>query len=360
MPGLPWLIVANGDARGRTHFVEVIFVEETEGHRIGVALQVASYPIVVIAEAVGEELALGIEQQSRGFGRGTGDDYQLARLLDLLLSLKIRDGACAAVVVSKNLSGDAFGAQVAIAGGDGLGDDGIGGRTFGFDLAGKSHAMRTHDAGGASVVRDGIDGHGDGEGMPSQLSRCGSEKVRLLIEGQRRHRIALRSRGFEGISTGLTGDADFPFGPLVIRFQVLVGDGPVFERAVFRRAIGGTHAEILLHETPGHGAEALGASADAGRHVTVAAFAGRCGTELGIVAEFDEAQVMLVIGTEGVAEYCGALRSQLVVTGFVKLLIAALFQQRHTQAGAREFVRRDSTSCASADDDGVHRGELHP
>ena len=95
-----------------------------------------------------------------------------------------------------------------------------------------------------------------------------------LVGGQRRHGQGFPARRLEDVIGVVAGDAHLPLGLLVVRLQVRVTDGPVFQRAARHRSVGGAHAEILLHVAPGLRAITERAAAHAGCVVAVAAFAG--------------------------------------------------------------------------------------
>ena len=74
-------------------------------------LQVASHPVVVVAEPVGKEAALGIEQQARGFDRRSRDNNEVGGLLlETLVLVEVRNSRGVAAIVGE-LTGDAPGAH---------------------------------------------------------------------------------------------------------------------------------------------------------------------------------------------------------------------------------------------------------
>ena len=107
----------------------------------------------------------------------------------------------------------------------------------------------------------------------------------------------------------IAGDADFVLGLLVERLQVVVGDGPVFERTACGRAVGGPHAEILRHVAPGLRAVAERPAADAGSIVLVGALAGQDSVQAALGIHPD-AGIAFIFGAKGVAEHGGALVAQ--------------------------------------------------
>ena len=109
----------------------------------------------------------------------------------------------------------------------------------------------------------------------------------------------------------VAGDADFVFGLVVKRLEVVVGDGPVFKRTAGGRAVGGAHPEVLRHVAPGLRAIAQRAAADTGCVVLVGAFTGqhRVGSRHSVDPD---ARIAFIFGTKGVAEQGRALVAKIV------------------------------------------------
>src|SRR5208337_4952986 len=145
----------------------------------------------------------------------------------------------------------------------------------------------------------------------------------------------------------------------VERIEVVVGDGPVFQRAAFRRAIGGAHLEVLGHVAPGLRAVAESPAAHAGGIVGVGSLAGQEGMQLALGAN-DNARISIVVGAEGVAQDGGALVAQVVFAAVVGDVPLSAFQQDHAEAGDGQFLGHDAAPGPGSYDDCVylfHEGE---
>src|ERR1019366_9795202 len=151
----------------------------------------------------------------------------------------------------------------------------------------------------------------------------------------------LAARRAERVPRIVARDADLPFGLLVIRLQIAVGDGPVFERAAGHLPVRGAHAEIPLHVTPRHGAVAQCAAAHASRIVAVAWTAGPHHVRAALQIH-GYPRIALVIRPEGVAEYRGALVTQIVFAAIERRIRLAAFQQDHAQPGFRQLLGDDT------------------
>src|ERR1700739_2556554 len=108
-------------------------------------------------------------------------------------------------------------------------------------------------AGAAPVVGHRVDRGGPVKRIPSQLARGLFHMVEIIAAAKMRHRILALPRPLEDITlfidrafyiAGFAGDADFTLGDVVIRFQVVVADGPVLDR----RPLG----NVALAIAPGH------------------------------------------------------------------------------------------------------------
>src|ERR1035438_8369898 len=153
----------------------------------------------------------------------------------------------------------------------------------------------------------------------------------LLIWSERRHRKGLAARPFERIVGVVARNAHLPLGFLVVRLQVGIADGPVFQGASFYSAVGRAHPEISFHVAPGHGAIAESATADAGRVVAVSAFTRA--EEVFLPVLYQYARIAVLVRTESVAQHRGALIAQVVFAAVGGRVPLAAFQQHHAQAG---------------------------
>ena len=189
--------------------------------------------------------------------------------------VEVGDAARTAAIVGEDLLCHALGAEFAVAGVEGDGNDGILRAILRVDFAGESAAPAAAHAGAATVVGHAVAQHGQMEGMQAEAFCGGLEDAEFTIGRERRHGEIATSWAVEGCAGVIPGDADFVFGFLVERLEIVVGDGPVFERTAGGCAVGGAHPEVLRHVAPGLRAVAQCASTDAGCVVLVGAFAGQ-------------------------------------------------------------------------------------
>jgi hypothetical protein len=115
------------------------------------------------------------------------------------------------------------------------------------------------------------------ERVVTELPGAALEIRARLIDLQRRERITAAPRRLEDVApvdllalqiAGLSGDADFVLGAIVIGFEIGVAQRPVDERGIFRNRRGAValngvraHPEIVLVKSPGNGAVVNGAAA---------------------------------------------------------------------------------------------------
>ena len=161
-----------------------------------------------------------------------------------------------------------------------------------------------------------VAGHGNGKGMQAEAFGCRLEDLKLATGRQRRHGQRTPARAVKGSGGIIAGDADLVFGLLVVRLQVVVGDGPVLERTSHGRSVGRAHAEVLRQIAPGHGAVAESSAAHAGSVVLVAAFAGERGVRHAIGIDHN-AGIALILRSKGIAQHGDSLIAQVVLAAIV-------------------------------------------
>ena len=229
------VVVADTDGGARTDVVIHIEVEEAEGAGISMALQVPAHPVVAVGETVREERALRVQEQAGRFGRRGGDDHEVGGLfLQMIVRIEVGDARHAPLRVGEDFLHHAFGAQLAVTGGERLRNHGVVRAAFGVHFAGEAHAPAAAHASAAPVVGNGVARYRRVEGVQADQFGGLPENLVLAVGRKRWHGQRLLARRFEGIVAVVAGDADLPFCFLVEGLEVLIGNGPVGERAAFR------------------------------------------------------------------------------------------------------------------------------
>ena len=136
----------------------------------------------------------------------------------------------------------------------------------------------------------------------------------------------------KGRSRIITGGTDFVLSFLVEGLQVVVRDGPVFERAPHRHAVGGAHLEVLGHKTPGLRSPTERSTAHAGGIVLVRSLAGYYGVSRTLRINPNPG-IALVLRTKCAAQDGGALVAQVVLAAVVSGVPLAALQQNYAQSG---------------------------
>ena len=160
------VVIADGDVGARTDVVVGVVVKVTERAGVLVALQIAAHLVVAVTEAVGKQAALGVQQQASRLHGAAGDDDDVGKLLlQMTVGIEVGNAAGAAAIVGQNLLRHALGAQLAVAGAQRDGNDGVLRAVFSVHLAGKSTAPAAAHAGAAAVIGHAVARHGNVEGM---------------------------------------------------------------------------------------------------------------------------------------------------------------------------------------------------
>ena len=165
--------------------------------------------------------------------------------------VEVSDAGCAAAIVGEDFLRHASGAQFAVAGVEGDGNYGVLRAILGVDFAGESAAPAAAHARAAAVVGHAVAQHRQVEGMQTEAFGGGLENAEFAIRRERRHGEIAAARAVKGRAGVIAGDADFVFGLVVEGLEVVVGDGPVFERTAGGSAVGRAHFEVLRHVAPG-------------------------------------------------------------------------------------------------------------
>ena len=194
----------------------------------------------------------GIAPVARGFD-GAGAHHHQARRLGLQMVPGVEVGHRGGVParIQHNLLRHGIGAQLAQAGGQSGGNHGVLRAVFGVDFAGEAHAPSAPHARPAAVVRHAVAQHRNVERMPALAQRGRFQDFVFAIGRERRHRQAAAARRVERIGRHVAGYAHLPLGFFVERFQVVVNDRPIVQRASRRASVEGLHAEVLRHVPPG-------------------------------------------------------------------------------------------------------------
>ena len=261
------------------------------------AHQVAPHPIVAIAEAVGKKTGFGIQQQAGRFRGRSGNHHEVGGLFAPVAALvEVFDSRGAALLVGHDFPDHAFGAQRAVAGGEGARDHRVVRAALGVDLARKAHAPAAAHAPAPAVVRHRVAQHRKIKRMEVQPTCRGFQDLVLAAVRQRGHGQRPAARPFEDVVRVVTGNTDFPFRLGVVGLQVLIADGPVVQGAARHGAVRAAHAKVFLEVAPRHGAVTEGTATHA-RGVVVVSAVTRYHHLLAALGVHDDAPVTLVIRT---------------------------------------------------------------
>ena len=353
------IVIADGDAGAGADVVVDHFVEQAVGARVGVPLQIAPHPVVAVAEPLGVKAALRIQQQPRGFNRPSAHHHQFRRLFpQAIVRVEIGDARHLPAIAHQDFLDHRFRAQLAVTCGQRHRDDGVLRAALRVHLAGESHAPAAAHAGFAASVGHAVAQHRDVERMQAQAQGRGLQDGLLARRRKRRHGQRLAPRRFERVRPVVARNADFPLRLLVVRLQIGVGDGPVFERAAGHRAVGRAQVEIALHKPPGHRAVTERAAAHAGGVVLILALAG-AHDALPAVAAHHHARVALVVRSGRVAQRAVALVAQVVLAAVERRVPLAALQQHHAQPRHGQLFGDNAAPGARAHHHGVHLFQAH-
>ena len=306
------------------------------------------------------QTGFGIEEEPCRFGSGCGDDNHIGSLnLEMIVSVEVGDSSGAAVFVCENFLHHTFGAQVAIAGGQSLGNHGVLRTVFCVDLAGEADTPTATHARTAAIVGHRIAKHGNVEGMEAEALCSGFQQAVFCVGRKRRHGQRLFPRGFEDVGGVIVArNTNLPGGFFVIRFEIVVGDGPVFESATGDGTVSGAHAKILFHEAPGHRAVAERAASDAGGIVVVGPTGGPNDFFVTVGID-DDAAIAIAVGAKGATQSGDALVAQIIFAAIEGGIPLATFEKDDRESGAGEFLGDDTATGASADDYRVDMFQSH-
>lgn len=273
--GIAVVVVTNGDVGARADVIVGIEIKQARGARISVALEVATDPIVTIAQAVGKKTAFGIKEKPRGFNGARRHNDEIGGLhAKTIVGVEIRDAGDFALLVGEDFLDHAAEAEITKTGGKSLGNDGVVCAALGIHFADETHTPTAAHAGRASIVRNAVAKHREIEGMEAETLRGGLQDFVLARGRKRRHRKRIGARALEGIVADIAGNTDLVFSFLVEGFEIIVRDGPILESAALETAVRGPQAKILGLIAPGHGAIGERATTNASGIVAVTAFTG--------------------------------------------------------------------------------------
>jgi len=357
--GIAVVVITDGDVGAGADVVVSVEIEQASGAGISVALKIAADPIVAIAEAVRKKPALGIEEKSRGFDGGRGDNDEIGGLLvETVVSVEIGDAGDFTLIVGEDFLGHAAEAQIAKAGGKSVRDDSVVRAALGIHFTDETYAPAAAHAGRAAVVRNAIAEHGKVKGMEAETLRGGLEDFVLARGRERGHGKRLGARALEGVVGDIAGNADLVLSFLVEGLEIVVRDGPILESAARKTAVGGAQAEIFGLVAPGHGAISERATTDASRVVTVAAFTGE--DDMAIAIEVHEdAGIAFVIGSGIIAKDGRALIAEVILAAIVGGVPAAALEESDVEAGLGKFLGDNAAAGSGSDDDDIYARQRH-
>ena len=311
--------------------------------------------VVAIAQAVGKQPALRIQQQPRRFDGAARHDHDVGELfLPAAVGIDVGHAARAAAIVGEDPGGRALGAQFAVAGGQGDGNDGVLRAVLGVHFAGEAAAPAAAHARAAAVVGNAVARHGQMKGMQAETFCRRLQDAEFAIGRQRRHGQIALARSFERRARIIAGDADLVFGLVVKRLEIVIGDGPVFERTALGRAVGGAHAEILRHVAPGLRAVTQSSAAHARGVVVVCALAGQDDVRLRPFASTHTRGLPSSSGPKAFPRTRGALIAQIVFAAVMGGVPLAALEHHHAESGGGQLLGDDASRGAGADDDRIH------
>ncbi len=189
-----------------------------------------------------------------------------------------------------------------------------------------------------------------GKAVPAHLL---ADAVQLPGDGvyvQRWQRVRPVARLGEGVGHGLAGHAQLRLGHVVEGRQLLVGDGPVRERAALHRPERRAQPEVHRLEPVEVAAHVHRAAAHAvGRPRGVGAL---------VAARRALAQQVRLLPGQRHEEVAAAVEN-LVVDEVLGLVVRPLLQHHHLEAGAPQLQGHGRSARAAADDADVHRLLAH-
>ena len=137
--------------------------------------------------------------------------------------------AGASAIVDQNFFHHALGAQFTISGGERDGDHGILRSVLRIHFAGKSAAPTAAHAGATPVVGNAVARHGNMKRMQAQTLGRRLQNPNSRVGGSGGMGRSRRTRTMKRRGRVVSRDANFVFGFLIERLQVVIGDGPVFQ-----------------------------------------------------------------------------------------------------------------------------------
>src|SRR4029077_21155186 len=130
-------------------------------------------------------------------------------------------------------------------------------RVLGLDVASARVAIAVVGAGRSAIAGLRVYGGGRAMRVESGFARRGLHHLGEVGVAQRRHGVLAGARAFKDVALGidpaleiarLAGDADFVFDGVVERFEIVVGEKPVFDR----RTLGDRACAIAAHSLRAH------------------------------------------------------------------------------------------------------------
>ncbi len=326
-------------------------------------LEVPPDLVVPVAEAARLARGRRVQQQPRRLDRPRReDDHLRARLHRPVVRVEVGHADRAAGRVGGDPRHHRPGDEVAAAGREGAGDQGVVRAVLGVGRAGEADAVLAADTGRPALVGLRVDQQRGRQGLPAERRRAPAQRPALTVGRQGRQGVAAVGGPAARGGVAVTGDADLALGALVVGNEIVVAERPVGQRTARRDAVLAGHAEVRGQEAPRLGAVDDRAAADPGGDVVVAALVrpAQVGPALPVhqharVAVERRAGVVAVLREAVVAQVVAPLPRERVP--------AAPFEQQDALPRLGEDARRHPAARARADDDDVvvrHAAPLAP
>src|SRR5579883_901645 len=200
---------------------------------------------VIVRKSAWKGLRFRNQQQPDVFVNVPRDENYVGWLKVLFTTFYICDAGDAAVVIRFDPGDACLRDDGEVPGLFGLGDCADGRRTLRIHMAAAAGTVAVIGAAGASFEGFAGDTCGTRKRMPSERSRRSGHLFDVAGPAQRRHGIFALARPLEDVAAivdlavdvaGFSGDADRIFNLVVIRFEFLVIEGPIFHGRTLRNA----------------------------------------------------------------------------------------------------------------------------
>jgi len=193
--------------------------------------------------------------------------------------------------------------------------------------------------------------------MKTESLRRRLENLVFASRRKRWHGQRSLPRCTENVVGVVAGDSDLPLCLFVVGLEILIGDGPVVQRAAFHGAVGGAQVKILFYEAPCHGSVAEGTAADAGGVVAVGPVSGR--NNVVMPGGINVNTRIAIVGTEGISQHAGALVAQVVFALIEGRELFATLEENDAQSSLGKFFGDDAASGAATYDHRVDMFQRH-